>query len=504
MPDSLPNLTPVDRRHQHLFQGAVVVLTLLSLVPLWALEFPPLQDYPQHLFLAHVNATFADPFYHWSQFYQAQLRPGPYTLFYYLVIGLERLMPVTMAGRVFLSAYIGLLAVIALVVAHPKRPVASPPWGTLLLFPLAFHQIYFMGFTNFLLSVPLLGLAVLDHQRLAVGTAVIPGLVRQAVMVLVLFLCHPYTILVYIVLTAANALIPSASGRWQRAALIPPLLTAAIFAVWYLTLFPHARGKMPLLWWPVAETIRYYLLMFTGMRWTEGIAWGSVATWLAAAALILWGMVRGHRQGVPFPRRTALACVLATLGFFVLPFWAGQYSYFNLRMAPISYLFAAMLAGYGVWSLRGGIALALMAAILLCQTTLLQSAVSRETAELKPILAEMAVNAVILPMTFDTTSATLDRHFFPEPHSHDHFYYHLQAGGASPSLFPSPMLPVRFRAGVDLPLATHGFSWLEQGSKYDYILTRGAPPEFVPFVTRYAPQVSQSGEWLLFHNEHRQ
>lgn len=501
MPDS-PQ-PAADRRPRHLFLGAVIMLTLLSLLPIWAVEFPPLQDYPQHLFLAHVNATFDNPAYHWSQFYQAQLRPGPYSLFYYLVVWLERVMAVTMAGRVYLSAYIGLLAVIAVVVAHQRR-LANPPWGTLLLFPLAFHQIYFMGFTNFLLSVPLLGLAILDHQRLADGPGSARGLLRQAIMVLILFLCHPYTILVYIVLTAGSSMLPGADGRRQRAAMIPPLLTAAIFAVWYLTAFTPAQGRMPLLWWSVPETIRYYLLMFTGMRWSEGINWSSVATWLVAVALVLWGVMRGHRQGVRIPRRTALACALATAGFFALPFWAGQYSYFNLRLAPFSYLFAAILAGYGLWSARAGLLLALVAAILVCQTTLLHMAVSRETAEIKPLIATMEPNAAILPMTFTTTSAILDRHFFPEVHSHDHFYYHLQAGGASPSLFPSPMLPVRFRAGVDLPLATHGFSWQEQGSKYDYILTRGAPKEFVPFITRYAPQVSQSGEWLLFRNEHRQ
>jgi hypothetical protein len=139
MPDS-PQ-TSADRRQQRLYLGAVIMLGLLSLGPIWALEFPPLQDYPQHLFLAHVNATFDNPAYHWSDFYQAQLQPGPYTLFYYLIVWLERLMPVAMAGRVFLSCYIGLLAVIAWGVGQKNERAANPPWGTLLLFPLAFNQI---------------------------------------------------------------------------------------------------------------------------------------------------------------------------------------------------------------------------------------------------------------------------------------------------------------------------------------------------------------------------
>ncbi|MBU4151338.1 MAG: hypothetical protein KKD63_00505, partial [Proteobacteria bacterium] len=72
--------------------------------------------------------------------------------------------------------------------------------------------------------------------------------------------------------------------------------------------------------------------------------------------------------------------------------------------------------------------------------------------------------------------------------------------GASPALFPSPMLPVLLRPDAGLPLATHDFSWQEHGMKYDYILTRGAPAEFTPFLTRYAQLMLKSGNWLLFKN----
>ena len=502
MPDSSPS--PLDRRPQLLYLGAVLLLTILSLWPIWAVEFPPLQDYPQHLFLAHVNATYTDQAYNWSHYYQATLRPGPYTLFYYLIVWLEAVMPVTVAGKVYLSCYIGLMAGVAVAVAK-KGPRGNPPWASLLIFPLAFHQMYFMGFTNFLLSVPLLALACLDHQRLAaVAGAKGVAYLRQAILVTLLFLCHPYTILVYIGLTAAGALVPTVAGFRPKVALLPPLVTALIFAAWYMATLPPNQGRMPLLWWPVSETLTYYLLMFTGMRWTAGIHWPTLAVWSAALALVLFGAWQSLREGVALPTRRALAFGLATLGFFALPFWAGQYSYFNLRLAPISYLFFAILASACTLSPRTGLVLTGLAALLIGQSATLQGAVSAETAELKPILAGMVPNATLLPMTFKTESAILDRHFFPEAHSHDHFYYHLLVGGgASPSLFPSPMLPVKLRSGLDLPLATHDFSWQEHGAKYTYILSRGAPEGFAPFVSRYAPQVGHSGQWLLFINERR-
>ncbi len=501
MPDSSQPTAGLDTK---LYLGAVLTLTILCLWPIWGLEFPPLQDYPQHLFLAHVNATYNNPAYNWPQYYLADLKLGPYALFYLIVAGLDKITSITMAGRLYLSLYIGLLTGLAMVLLKKTPYNRNPPWGSLLLFPLAFHQMYFMGFTNFLLSVPLLAFAVLDHQRFKSHPPSAWAFCRQAAMVLLLLLCHPYTILVYICLTGANAILPEANGPRHKSAFIPPAVTAALFLIWYATALPGNHGKMPLLWWPWQETLRYYLLVFTGMRWTDGINWPTLSTWLAASAIILFGAIRAAKTGVTFPKRAALAFALTTLGFFALPFWAGQYSYFNLRMASISYLFAAILAGFCSLPTRAGLGLAAIAALLISQSIFMQSAISHETAEIKPLLSSMTANATILPITFKTESAILDRHFFPEAHSHDHFYYHLLVGGgASPSLFPSPMLPVRFQPGLDLPLATHGFSWQEQGAKYDYVLTRGAPAEFPPFIRRYAPLVSQSGAWLLFKNNRK-
>jgi hypothetical protein len=492
-------------------------LTLFCLWPVWALEFPPLQDYPQHLFLAHVNATYSNPAYTWPQYYLADLKFGPYAFFYLLVAGLDTIMPIVLAGKLYLSLYIALYSGLAIVLAN-KRRLDNPPWASLLLFPLAFHQMYFMGFTNFLLSVPLLAFAILDHQHLMAERPSAFAFVRQAVLILLLLLCHPYTILVYIGLALANALLPAVNALWRKirgqrvlasgvalypkAAFVPPIATACFFGIWYVTSLPVNQGKMTLLWWPRQETLNYYLLMFTGMRWTSGVNWMTLLAWIASSTIVLFGAVRSCKARVVFPQWAALAFVLTTAVFFVLPFWAGQYSYFNLRMAPISYLFAAILAGYCTLSRGTGLGLATLAALLISQSTSMQVAIAKETAEIKPLILRMEPNATVLPMTFRTESAILDGHFFPEAHSHDYFYYHLLVGGgASPNLFPSPMLPVRFKPGVNLPKATHDFSWQEHGSKYDYILTRGAPAEFTPFVSRYAPLIGQSGDWLLFKNE---
>ncbi len=42
------------------FYAAVILLAALSLWPVWSVRFLPMQDYPQHLFIAYVTATFED------------------------------------------------------------------------------------------------------------------------------------------------------------------------------------------------------------------------------------------------------------------------------------------------------------------------------------------------------------------------------------------------------------------------------------------------------------
>ncbi len=170
-------------------------------------------------------------------------------------------------------------------------------------------------------------------------------------------------------------------------------------------------------------------------------------------------------------------------------------------MAPVSYIFAALLAGSCTIPRTTGMLLTGIAALLLFNSAHFQLKISDEISQVKPLLEHMEKNAKVLPMTFNPSSEHLDHKFFPEFHSHDYFYYHIiQGGGVSPYLFPSPMLPVQVRPGLDLPHVIHGFSWQEQGYAYRYIMARKAPKGFQPFVQKYAKLKAKNGDWMLFEN----
>ena len=62
-------------------------LALLSAVPLWLTDYPPIQDLPQHLAAIRVLRSFHDPAFAFEQFFETDLFRTQY-LVYYLGVGL--------------------------------------------------------------------------------------------------------------------------------------------------------------------------------------------------------------------------------------------------------------------------------------------------------------------------------------------------------------------------------------------------------------------------------
>jgi hypothetical protein len=480
------------------------MLTALSLYPLWATRFLPMQDYPQHLFLAHLTATFQDPGFNWKEFYRVDLGFRPYMLWYLVVNLLSGLFQVEAIGRILFSLYILLITLLVLAARRLALP-GRLPWGALLLYPFAFNQMYFMGFANYIVSLPLIFLALLDLERLA---CVLSGgrLARQALFCLLLFLNHPYSVLVYIALAATSALVARNSRAETVRLLIPPALLCLAFAFWYL--LQHGPSSAPtalpwkLIWWPLHGPLTYYLLQFTGMRWTGGPQWLTVSLWCLAALPLLARWRQAPRDQV-WRRLTAL--YLATLaGFIVLPFWMGYYAYFNLRLAPVSYFALALLLCRVPLPSRSGLCLAAVILSLLLLSVQTQKSLAREAETIVPVLAAARQNALILPLIFDGAPDSIDSLYFYQMHSHEPDYYHLLVGGgASPTLFPNAMMPVQYRPGLRLPYpeTVFDFDWRRHGAYYEYLLIRKAPDDLCRQLSGTCDLVARSGPWLLFRNK---
>ncbi|HTZ37057.1 MAG TPA: hypothetical protein VMB84_13585 [Stellaceae bacterium] len=134
--------------------AAFLVLLLVACVPLVSTVLPPLVDYPNHLARLHLIAEGG------NQYYAVRWAPLPDLAADLVVPPLARLIPLAVAGKLFLALTFALIAGGALALNR----AATGAWRLwpLLAFALVYSRILLWGFLNYLfgLGVALCGLAL--------------------------------------------------------------------------------------------------------------------------------------------------------------------------------------------------------------------------------------------------------------------------------------------------------------------------------------------------------
>jgi hypothetical protein len=130
---------------------AILILAAALLIPIWSAAFPPLLDYPNHLARAFVLSHLNSPEFTFAKFYRADWGAYPYLGMDASLAALGRLLPIEIAGRVFLS-----LCVVALPLAawfflrQVNHDEDTPALWALLI---AYNVFFLEGFLNFDLSM---------------------------------------------------------------------------------------------------------------------------------------------------------------------------------------------------------------------------------------------------------------------------------------------------------------------------------------------------------------
>ncbi|MGC2062930.1 MAG: hypothetical protein WA610_08120 [Thermodesulfovibrionales bacterium] len=502
---SLRDSSPGKRAR--LFQLAVLWLSGLSLWPVWRFRFPAMQDYPHHLFISYVLATFNDPSFDWTRHYVVDLKADPYNLYYFITGFFQLFCDIETSGKLFISVYLLLVALLVIKASRPFDKQQAPPWGLLLLFPFSFSQVYFLGLTNYLISIPLLFLALIDLERLISRPFTAGSVFQHSMYQLLLFISHPYSVLLYLAFAFTGSLFSLSERRNFRKAFFIPLVLALLFFYWY----SGAQGPVAvdtggqsvpsdIRWVSVEERLGFYLLMFTGMRWTTGIDWSTTLVWLATLGLFfISGTV--NWKNIVIPWKAVSFLFLSLLVFALMPFTLAI-TYFNLRIAPVSYFFISIILARMKLGGKAALSLVVLVTLLMVFSSNLQGRLSRESAEIMPLLVRMEGNAAVLPVILDSSSKELDPVFF-EFHEHHANYYHIIAGGGvTPTLWQNPLFPVHYKPGVALPVPSDlsPSSLGAYASHYKYLLVRGAPPIYIGDLSHYYNFVARSGAWSLFRS----
>jgi hypothetical protein len=137
------------------FSGANVafvatLLVVITLVPLWSVDTPPLIDYHNHLARQYIvaNLPYSD---HLKIFYQADWRVAPYLAMDVIVQGLAKLVSVETAGRIFLSLMFLLVGLAPIVLSLAVQGRVTP---IALLGLITIHnETVRLGFVHYMFSI---------------------------------------------------------------------------------------------------------------------------------------------------------------------------------------------------------------------------------------------------------------------------------------------------------------------------------------------------------------
>jgi hypothetical protein len=126
--------------------GALAVLWICALFPIWIPRFLPLLDFPNHLGAMAILHRHGDPSWGYDKFYTLNLKPAPYWGHYFPVHLLAYVVPLEIANKIWISA---VALVFPLGTAVLARQLDRSPWLALLVAPFVFGYCFALGFLSF-------------------------------------------------------------------------------------------------------------------------------------------------------------------------------------------------------------------------------------------------------------------------------------------------------------------------------------------------------------------
>ncbi len=130
----------------------LLAIAAVTLAPIWTVRFPLLVDYPNHLASAFVLAHLRDAAFHFCEYYRANWNTYPYLMMDVILSGLQRVVPIELAGRLFISLCVLSVPVGAWVFVRKANPGEQSLafWSLLVTNNLYFFRF---GFLNLQLSM---------------------------------------------------------------------------------------------------------------------------------------------------------------------------------------------------------------------------------------------------------------------------------------------------------------------------------------------------------------
>jgi hypothetical protein len=457
-------------------------LAVGSVLPLFLVTYPPLQDLPQHLAAVRVLHDFSTPELRFQDFFQLELGRTQYLAFYVLSHVLAYFCGVTLATKLVVAFGIaGLPYGLRYLLTGLGRD------GRLALFvlPLAWNVHVLYGLFNFVCGIPLalvgLGISVRLRHEWKLWRAILLGVVA-----LVTFYTHvvPFGFLVLGV--CAVSVGGGLDATLRRLAPVVPSLFALVH--WsrenpaggalrsFLRRDANVIGPSP-------EFETFSVLVQNPMRWLTDVLRSSLDTvcFVAWLILVVAALVLGKKP-VWRELRLELLVPVAIVAYFVLP---ASYDW----IWPIHGRFPLLACVFALLWLRdlrpriAPLVFALVALVSVVDVVSVAHAFReyerKEQGDVRAAIAASPPGQKVIGLIWERTSRQVN----VSPFVHSVALYQAERGGAVVFTFAdSPQSPFTFVAENRPERVPLGWEWNPESVNakrdlgwFDWVLTRGGP-----------------------------
>lgn len=533
---------PLFVRRPSLEQTVWILALICGVAPLWAAQVLPLVDLPQHLHLISALHRLSDHTTLYPEFFARRPELTPYLGYYYLVSLLNWFLPLELANRVFLAAYV---AGLPLSIAFLLKTLKRPTWPALLALPFAYGDSFKWGFINYLASLPLALItcaffirAIVDapkrrHWAMALGVSLIAVLLFHVQTFAWLAVALPFLLLT----TAAPE---GRSWKLRVPALVGVLPGVLLFFIWFGGRFgnpPDIQPGQP--WHAWGPTFSPQNLAWKSFDQNVGefvsvarnpgggidsiqfpILAGIVRdgsdqhavrlVFLLALAAVVLRIISWRRKEVTevtegkIERWRMLGlCLLAFVLFLSLPFDIRGYVYYlNTRYAHLAaaLLVASVPALTALWSRRMVVVAGLASVVLMLPLWSAFSAFDAEVNAVLEISKAAPEKPKVMGLIFNTASRSMTQPVF----LHASCFVAREHGGITNFSFATtPHNPLLYSHETPPTFASEWqpgtMNWQTQGRWYDTFVVRGVDPRriFGPLLDTELVVAAQSGDFFL-------
>lgn len=506
---------------KNVFPYAFVFLLILYLLPVILCKKLPCQDVPNHLAIIHALAT-ENVTPGWQLHFENNLQAAPYSTYYWLTLPLAKLFDAAGANRIILCLY-GILLPLSFLFLLLSID-RSLKWNVFFSFPLIYSDLYLLGFTNFMLTIPLFlfmtGLTVKFVKAEAPDYKI---LFLIGVLNIIIFNTHPFTQVIFLGLIFLALLLFKKKIKKILvifSALLPGLL---LLFLWLKT----SSGFSHIDYLPLAFKIKY--LALTPFLFSEA-SFHFLFYILVFLVTILIGLFVMNQKNFPkeekrtgekpnyTSRKGFFIFSSLFLLYFLSPFAAGATIWFDLRLAVFVWFSLFILVRPHLLKSRAArVILLLICFINLAGIISGHYRFNREIQPLFKVIERMEPDAKILPILLEPGSKTVKPFYYRDGvipffslFAHFGSYYHLEKGGESPFMTFHPVLdhiPLRLKN----PLYKEVFRISDPfdpdrllkivphiARYFDYILVRGTNPERLAYLSKFAALKFRAGQYFLF------